>query len=73
MERGGATGSHDTGSDVTGNMFCACPAFPRVFSYYSSTKCSMVVQVPGLAEVTECHVTPNGGPWDGVRMRPNGK
>jgi hypothetical protein len=39
---------------VTGSMFCACP----VFSYYSNTKCSTVIQVPGLPEVTEGHVIP---------------
>ena len=59
-----ATGSnvrHVIRSDViTGSMFCACPAFTRVFSYYSSTKCSTAVQVPGLPEVTEGHVTPKG-------------
>jgi hypothetical protein len=59
-----ATGSdvnHVTRSDViTGSMFWTCPAFTHVFSYYSSRKCSTVVQVPGLPEVTEGHVTPKG-------------
>ena len=57
------TGSH-------GSMFCACPAFsPSFFSYYSSsTKGSMVVvQVPGLPEVTKGHVTPERNSL-GVRM-----
>jgi len=41
-----------------------------ILSYYysNSTKCSTVVQVPGLPEVFEGHVTPKGG-WKGVRMR----
>ena len=32
--------------------------FPAFFSYYSSTKCSTVVPVQGLPEVT-----PSGFPW----------
>jgi hypothetical protein len=49
---------------VIGSMFCACPAFPAFFSYYNgSTKCSTVVQVPWLPEVTKGHVTPSGFPW----------
>ena len=53
-----------TGSNViTGSMFCACPAFPALFSYYSSsTKCSTVVQVPWLRDVTG-HVTHSWFPW----------
>jgi hypothetical protein len=35
---------------VTGSMLCA----------YSNTKCSTVIQVPGLPEVTKGHVTPKG-------------
>ena len=31
--------------------------FPRFFSYYSSTKCSTVVPVPWLPEVTKGHLT----------------
>ena len=38
---------------VTGSMFCA----------YSNTKCSTVIQVPGLPGVTEGHVTPKGSTW----------
>jgi len=42
---------------------------PALFSYYSSTQCSTVVQGPWLPEVIEGHVTPKGVPWKGVRMR----
>ena len=50
----GSDVSHVTGNNVTGSMFCACKAFPALFSYYSSsTKCSTVVQVPWLPKVTE--------------------
>jgi hypothetical protein len=54
----GATGIH-----VTGSMFCACATNPALFSYYSnSTKCSTVVQVAWLPEVTKSHVTPSDSP-----------
>jgi hypothetical protein len=60
---GGATGSHVTGSDVTGRgpdrnrvmEVCSAHAqpFPTFFSCHSSsTKCNKVVQVPWLPEVT---------------------
>ena len=56
VERCGATGSH---------VMHAQP-FPAFFSYYSSsTKCSTVVQVPWLPEVTEGHVTQKGIPLEG--------
>jgi hypothetical protein len=43
--------------------------YPALFSYSSSsTKCSTVVQVPWLLEVTEGHVTLKRFPWKGVRM-----
>ena len=35
---------------------------PTLFSYYSSTKCSTVVQIPGLPEVTKGQVTPKEVP-----------
>ena len=74
--RGGATGSHVTGSDVSHgshvterdrNYVLRMPgsAFLLFFFYYSS---SIVVQVPWLPEVTEGHVTPFVVPL-GVRMR----
>jgi hypothetical protein len=44
--------------ELTGGMLCACPAFSRVFSLTI-----VVVQVPGLPEVTEGHVTPSGFLW----------
>jgi len=64
------------GSDVTGSegsrpFF----RFPALFSYYSSsTKCSTVVQVAWLPDVTWSKVTSvtwprKGFPWKGVRMR----
>ena len=54
VERCGATGSH---------VMHAQP-FPAFFSYYSSsTKCSTVVQVPCLPEVTQGHVNLSGFPW----------
>ena len=65
-DRNEVTWSHVTGSDViTGSMICACPEVHHAFfSYYSSsTKCSNVVQVPWLPEVTEGHVNPLGFPW----------
>jgi hypothetical protein len=58
----GATGSHETGSHVTGRdpdrtrkYVLRMPGFSPTFfsSYYSSsTKCSPVVEVPWLPEVT---------------------
>ena len=65
--RGGATGSHVTGSDVshgshvTGrdrNYVLRMPgsAFSRFFF-------TIVVQVPWLPEVTKGHVTTSGFPW----------
>ena len=38
-----------TSPKLTGNMFCACPDFPRVFfSYYTgSTKCSTSTMATG--------------------------
>ena len=44
---------------MTGSRFCACPAFPRVFS---------LVVVTWLPDVTQGHLTPFGVPL-GVRNR----
>ena len=61
---------------MTGSVFCAgvtemtsqeVTSFsPALFSYYSTTKCSTVVQVLGVPEVIEGHVTPNGAPFSQV-------
>jgi len=72
-------GSHVTGSDVshvTGrgpdrNRKYVLRMYNRYILYYyysRSTKCSTVVQVPWLPEVTEGHMTAKGFPL-GVRMR----
>ena len=39
---------------LTGSMFCACPAFSRVF---------FLVVVTWLPDVTQGHLTPLGLPW----------
>ena len=56
-----------TGSDVshvTGSMLCVCATGSRAFfSYSSSTKCSTVVQVAWLPDVTKDHLTTKGAPW----------
>jgi len=65
------TGSHVTGRDPDRNRKYVLRMRNRYILYYyysSSTKCSTVVQVPWLPEVTEGHVTPKGVPL-GVRMR----
>jgi hypothetical protein len=52
----------------TGNKFCACPDFSRVFfSYYSSTKCTSTLATRFRSRDPESHVTPKGVPL-GVRM-----
>jgi hypothetical protein len=47
-----------TSPKLTGNMFCACPDFPRVF-FLTILVVQNVVQVQWLPEVIEGHVTPN--------------
>jgi hypothetical protein len=62
-----ATGSHVTVRCTNRKWpeVCSMHAqpIPALFSYYSSTKWSTVVQVPWLPEVTEGHVTTSGFHW----------
>ena len=65
----GSDVSHVTGINLTGR----CPDWNRKShkwsrAHSSSTKCSTVVQIPWLLEVTKGHVIPKGVPL-GVRMR----
>ena len=62
--------SHVTGVTSSPEMTShEVTSFSSIFSYYSSsTKCSTIVHVPWLPDMTKGHVTPKGFPWKGVRM-----
>jgi len=66
---GGSTGGPDRNRKSRKWSRAHAQPVPALFSYYSSTQCSTVVQGPWLPEVIEGHVTPKGVPWKGVRMR----